>query len=210
MIAMDPQKFPKKLPFYKNPVESMREGVSESSKNISNEILLPFADEFVSQILGRKRKFTGEILPGESVAMREVFTGKQGEVEKIRGQLTMERRLREEEKVLVDTKTGELRVQIMAIQTEVVKLSNATPRLAKEIQIASFQAPSSLSIYELFFLQQLFSFIKSFREHIEEAQVWLSTLNRRASKKNMWGQNYKKHGARYLLSGEHYSGRAAA
>ena len=112
--------------------------------------------------------------------------------------------------MLVERKGNELKVQIEAIKIEVTKLATATPRLSQQVEIASFQATSSVSTYELFFLQQLFLFIKSFREHIEDAHIWLGAVNARAKKKNVWGANYKKYGAKYLLSGEHYSGRSSA
>jgi hypothetical protein len=197
-------------PKFKNPLEALRESSSEVGKAATNEIFRPMTEEFLNQVLGRKRKFSGEILPGESIEMKNVFTGKQTETDKLKAQIVIEKRLREEERVLIERKGGELKVQIEAIKREVVKLATATPKLSQEVEIASFQASSNVSIYELFFLQQLFLFIKSFREHIEDAHIWLGSVNARARKKNVWGENYKKHGAKYLLSGEHYSGRSSA
>ncbi len=199
-----------KTPLYKNPLEALRESGSEVLSTTNNEVFRPMTEEFMNQILGRKRKFHGEIKPGESVEMRQIFNGKQEQHEKYRDQVVLERRLYEEERVLVEKRTGELRLQIEAIQVEVTKLAKATPRLAKEVEVASFQAPTNVTIYELFFLKHLFDFIKSFREHIEQAHVWLASTNARAHKKNVWGANYKKYGARYLMSGEHYSGRSSA
>jgi hypothetical protein len=198
-----------KHPLYKNPLESLRDSGGSETRT-SNEFFRPMADEFMNQILGRKKKFGGELLPGESIEMRSVFTGKQTEVDRIKGQLVIERQLHQEERVLVEKRSNELKLQIEAIQVEVTKIAKSTPQLAREVEIAALQAPVNMSIYELFFFQHLFEFIKSFREHIENAHVWLSAINTRARKKNMWGANYKKYGAKYLLSGEHYSGRSAA
>lgn len=194
----------------KNSLEALREGSSEVLKTTSNEVFKPIAQEFMDQLLGRKRKFSGEILLGESIEMRTVLTGKQTETDRLKKQIVIERQLHEEEKILVERKGRELKIQIEAIKSEVVKLAAATPRLSQQVEIASFQATSSVSTYELFFLQQLFLFIKSFREHIDDAHVWLGAVNARAKKKNVWGANYKKYGAKYLLSGEHYSGRSSA
>lgn len=192
----------------KNPLEQLRD--SGNSELFSNEILKPFANEFVSQIFGRK-KFTGELELGEAIEMRSVITGKEAENQKEKQQISLERQLLNEEKVLVEKRSNELKVQIEAVQVQVTKLAHATPRLAREVEIASFQAPTHISMYELFFLKHLYKLIKDFTEDIEKAHTWLYTANSRARKQgNVWGENYKKHGARYLLSGEHYSGRSAA
>jgi len=121
----------------------------------------------------------------------------------------LEKRLRQEDQRLVERRTGELRLQIQAIHEEIQKAMKVTVSLSQEVEVAAFQAPSSTSIYELHFLEHIFSLISSFRKKIENARVWLSSMNRRAAKKNMWGANYKKHGAKYLLSGEHYLQRSA-
>jgi len=197
-------------PKFKNPIETLREDSSDIIKTTSSEFFRPMAKEFMDQILGRRQKFSGEILPGESIEMKQVLTGKQTETDRLKKQVILERQLRAEEKMLVERKGNELKVQIEAIKIEVTKLATATPRLSQQVEIASFQATSSVSTYELFFLQQLFLFIKSFREHIEDAHIWLGAVNARAKKKNVWGANYKKYGAKYLLSGEHYSGRSSA
>ena len=59
------------------------------------------------------------------------------------------------------------------------------------------------------YCRKLLEFIKSFVKKVEEASVWLHALNKRSAKKNVWGANYKKFGAKYLLSGEHYLQRSA-
>lgn len=197
-------------PKFKNPVEALSDGSSETTKGTASEFFRPMAQEFMDQILGRKRKFQGEILPGGSIEMKSVLTGKQSEVDRLKLQVVMEKRLLEEERILVERKGRELKLQIEAIKVEVVKLAKSTPQLSQELEVASFQATSSVSTYELFFLQQLFLFIKSFREHIEDAHVWLGSVNARAKKKNVWGANYKKYGAKYLLSLEHYNSRSSA
>jgi hypothetical protein len=169
--------------------------------------------EIARQIFGRapslNRRFSGEILPGEAVEMREVYSGKAAESQKTQKMYYLEKRLRQEDQALVERRVGELRVQIKAIHEEVEKAAKVTTQLSQEVQIAAFQAPTSTSTYELYFLERIFDFIKSFRKKIENASVWLASANRRARKRNMWGANYKAHGAKYLLSGEHYLQRSA-
>ena len=196
----------------KKPIANPLELLRDTGDAVKRE-MQPFSEEIARQIFGRmpmpKRKYSGEIMPGGAVDMKEVYSGKAEENEKLRKVVYLERKMREEDHVLVERRTNELRLQIRAIHEEVEKVARITPQLAEEIKVAAFQAPSSTSIYELYFLERMFEFIKSFRKRIENANVWLSSVNKRARKKNMWGSNYKKSGAKYLLSSEHYLQRSA-
>ena len=194
-----------------SPLEFLRETSLDSVNRVKSEARQEIPREMYRQIFGgAEKKFSGEIVPGEAIEMREVYSGKASETEKLRKQVSFERRLREEDRVLVERKTNELRVQIKAIHEEIIKVAQITPSLHQEVQKAAFQAPADPSTYEMFFLERLFEFIKSFRKKIENAHVWLESANKRAAKKNRWGANYKKYGAKYLLSGEHYLSRSAA
>jgi hypothetical protein len=118
--------------------------------------------------------------------------------------------LEKEEQMLVERQLGQLKLQLSAIHEEIMKVVQVTNDLEQEVQIAALQGPGNPSQYELFFLEHILSFIKSFREKAENARTWLSLQNKRASKKNVWGQNYKKMKGKYLLSKEHYVSRSAA
>jgi hypothetical protein len=164
----------------------------------------------MDQLFGPKpQKYSGEIFVGESLEIREIMTGEHEEKQRLRVQLTLERSLRLEEQSHINKKTNELKIQLKTIQEEVLILAQNTQGLSKEIQIATMQAPIEPGIYHLVFFEKLLEFIKSFRKKIEEASVWLHSTNTRAAKKNAWGARYKKHGAKYLLSGEHYLSRSA-
>lgn len=205
---MKNQKQNTKKPFA-NPLELLR----DAGEQAKHDLVEPMPAEIARQIFGRapslNRRFSGEIMPGESVEMKRVYTGEASEEEKLKKMYVMERRLRQEDEVLVERRINELRLQIKAIHEEVEKAAKVTIQLSEEIKVAAFQAPASESLYELYFLERIFEFIKSFRKKIENAGVWLASVNRKARKKNMWGQNYKNHGAKYLLSGEHYLQRSA-
>lgn len=199
--------FGKKHPRAKSPLEILRE--------IGIETASGFKKDFEKQVLGKdekmpeKKNFSGEIMPGEALEIKEVYTGKRENEEYYYKKTIMLKELREQDKITVEKRTNELRIQIKAIHEEIIKLAHVTPELSREVDIAAFQAPVEPSTYEMFFLERLFEFIKSFREKIEDSYVWLSTANRRAAKKNVWGQNLKKHGSKYLLSAEHYLQRSA-
>lgn len=108
----------------------------------------------------------------------------------------------------MERKTNELRMQLEVLTNEVVSLAIQTQDLAQETRIAAIQAPVNPGIYHVLFFEKLISFIRSFRKKIEEASVWLQASNKRAQKKG-WVANYKKGGAKYLLSSEHYLSRSA-
>lgn len=189
----------------------LREVATEAHKSLKNDLAAPISRELLDQLLSRKRKrLTGELTRGESLEMREVATGERAEKERLSRQLQFEHKLREEERILVERRSNELSLHIKAIHEQVIQIAHATPQLSREIELASIQAPSTASSYELFFIKHILDRLRKFRMDVENASVWFATANARASKRNVWGQNYKKHGAQYLLSGEHYSGRSAA
>ncbi len=192
-----------------NPLEVLREGGNYAKNTLSEQIIMPGGRDILDQIFGQKQTYSGEIMPGETLEMKDLYSGKRQAEENTRLQIQTERRLRQEDSVYVEKRVRELRIQIQAIHEEVVQIAKATPELSREVKIAALQAPSSPSTYELFFLTHILEFLRSFRKKIENAGVWLQTANKRAQKKNVWGQNYKKSGSKYLLSGEHYLSRSA-
>jgi len=191
---------------YKNPLEALRELGWEAAQKVTEESSR-FVKTAHEQISSTTK--SGEIMPGESLEMSEVTTVVETQ-KKDEERLLLQRRLIEEDKVFVERRTNELRIQIQAIHEEVIKIAEVTPKLNQEIEIAAFQAPADPSAYELYFLERLFEYIRSFRKKIENACVWLEVSNKRARKRNVWGANFKKNGAKYLLSGEHYASRSSA
>lgn len=193
-----------------NPLEALKDLGTGAAKSLKEDLIEKTPRDFMDQLFGPKpQKYSGEIFVGESLEIREIMTGEHEEKQRLRAQLTLERSLRLEEQSHINKKTNELKIQLKTIQEEVLILAQNTQGLSKEIQIATMQAPIEPGIYHLVFFEKLLEFIKSFRKKIEEASVWLHSTNTRAAKKNAWGARYKKHGAKYLLSGEHYLSRSA-
>lgn len=190
-----------------NALESLKDIGSSTTKSLKKDLLRPEA--FMDQIFGpRKRNFSGEISLGETIELREVFTGELEEKKKLEKQLLFERRIRQEEEARIQRKTNELKIQLHALREEILALSKDTQDLGEETQIAAMQAPAEPGVYHIIFFEKLLEFIKSFRKKIEEASVWLHATNKRAAKKNYWAR-YKKLGGKFLLSGEHYLTRSA-
>jgi len=212
-VIRTPQlKIPQKAIKNQNVLESLK-GIGGGVKGSVQEDLIKkmpgdiFEQLFGSQI-GVGKNYSGEISAGEAIEIKDVFTGQAEENEKLRKRIGFERRLKEEELSVKDEKIGQLRMQLQAVMQETVTLVQVTQNLAEETQIAAMQAPVEPGIYHLFFFQNLLDFIQSFRKKVEEASVWLHSTNSRAQKKNYWAR-YKKHGSKFLLSGEHYLTRSA-
>ena len=197
-------------PYSQSILESFRDIGNSATNSLKKDLLSPLPENFRDQIFGRRpRSFSGEIMPGENLEMREVVTGKRQVQEQEQKQVLQISMLEREEKALVERRMGELKLQLKAIHEEIIKVVQVTNDLEQEVQIAALQGPGDPSTYELFFLEHILNFIKSFREKAEHATTWLAQQNKRASKKNVWGQNYKKMKGKYLLSKEHYLSRSA-
>jgi len=211
----------KKKKFIPNPIELVRDVAEETANTFKNELFAPMTDSFFDQIglpplmsdkfpSKQPRPKSGEIKPGQSIEMSKIRSGEAEKNEKLQKQIILEKQLRNEEQILVQKRTNELRIEINQIHEEVLQLAQSTNNLSNELTIAAFQAPVDANQYEINFLKHILKMIKNYRAKIDNASTWMHSANHRAGKKNMWGQNYKKHGAKYLLSGEHYVTRSAA
>jgi hypothetical protein len=193
-----------------NVLESFKDIGSSTTKSIKRDLINESSQDFLRELLGTRveKKYSGDIEPGEAIEMGEVFSGKREEAEKLKGQLALERVLREEEKRKIEEKTGELRLQLHALMQEVYELAKTTQGLGDQVEVATMQAPANPGVYHIIFFEKLLEFIHSFRKKIENAAVWLQGSNKRAEKKNYWAI-YKKHGSKFLLSPDHYLQRSA-
>lgn len=193
-----------------NPLESLKDIGTSTVKSLRQDLVEKVPQDFLDQVFGTRiqRKFSGEITPGEAIEINEVFSGQYEEKQRVKKQLTLERRLREEETIRIEKRTNELKIQLKVLMEEVTVLAEKTQDLGTEVQVAAMQAPVEPGVYHLIFFEKLLEFIKSFQKKIEEAAIWLHASNKRAEKKNYWAR-YKKHGGKFLLSGEHYLTRSA-
>ena len=193
-----------------NVLESLKDIGSSTGNTIKKDIARGVSQEFINQLLGKKydKKYSGDIMAGEAVEMEEIYSGRREETLKLKNQLALERKLREEEKIQTEKKSNDLRIQLHALMQEVANLAKSTQDLGEETKLASMQAPIEPGVYHLVFFEKLLEFIKSFRKKIDDAQVWLHTTNSRAEKKNYWAR-YKKHGGKFLLAADHYLTRSA-
>ena len=209
----DPQKTQKtqmNTTNYSNPLEAIKDIGKNTTETLKQDLFSGMAQSAMDQIFGPKpgANYKAEITAGESVEMTDVYTGQHNEKIILQRQLYYEKHLLQEEERLSRRKADELRVALQAVMQETLSLMQQTEDLAEETKIALMQAPVEPGVYHLLFFEKLLSFIKSFRKKIESASVWMHSANGRAQKKN-WVNNYKNHGAKYLLSGEHYVARSA-
>ncbi len=205
---MNTSKAKKKKIQTQNVLESLRDLGTGAAESVARDVIDP--REILEQIVGAKKpkKFTGEISAGQSIEMKDIISGKNEEQKNLEKQLAFEQNLRREQESLFAEKSNELKLQLKALMNEVENLASTTGDLVEEVNVANMQAPIEPGIYHIMFFQKLLEFVKSYRKKVDEAVVWLHSVNTRAQKKNYWA-SYKKHGSKFLLSGEHYLTRSA-
>jgi hypothetical protein len=194
----------------RNVIESLKD-IGGDFADQSKDLLKNTSEDFFRELMGMSRvqpRRSGEMKRGESIQMSEVLSGKEEENKKLRAQVSLERNLSSDEKRLSQEKMQELRVQLQAITVEIGKLAASTGNLATQTEIAMVEVPNNPGIYHVIFFEKVLEFLRSFRQKIDEASVWLGSTNKRAEKKNYWSM-YKKKGASFLLSPDHYSQRSA-
>jgi hypothetical protein len=196
-----------------NVLESLKDVGGAVTKSVTQDLLKGTSEEFLRQLFGPTapaQKHSGEIMPGESVDFKDIYSGQVEENRKLKRQISFERNLSQEENRLVENKSNELRVQLQALMQEVAALARTTSGLSKEVQVASIQAPANPGIYHVIFFEKLLEFVRSFRKKVEHSEVWLASSNKRAGKKNYWSTyKGKGGGGSFLLSPDSYLQRSA-
>ena len=193
-----------------NVLEALKDIGSGTVKSVKTDLLEGASQDVLDQLFGTRKpqKYQAEITPGESLEFDKVFSGEFQENQKLKEQVGLERRLREEERILFERRGNELRLELHAIMQETIALAQSTQNLSKEVEIAAIQAPSNPGVYHLVFFEKLLEFIVSFRKKVDQGAIWLQAVNKRAEKKNYWS-TYKKQGSKFLLSPDHYLQRSA-
>lgn len=194
----------------RNVIESLKD-IGSDFGNQGADLLKGTSEDFFRELMGMelpKVKRSGEMVPGESLQMSEVLSGKEEENKKLRAQISLERNLSSDEKRLSQEKMHELRIQLQSITVEIGKLAASTGNLATQTEIAMVEVPVNPGVYHVIFFEKVLKFLQSFRQKIDQASTWLSSTNKRAEKKNYWSM-YKKKGSSFLLSPDHYLSRSA-
>lgn len=193
-----------------NVLESLKDLGGGVGKTLASDVVKETSAEFMRQLLGlrAREKFSGEIQKGESLVVSDVLTGKKKEQEKQQKQIRFERRILDEEKAEIERKNNQLKLQLHAITQEIKAVVATTPKLARQIEVASLTSSKDPGVYHLIFLEKILEFLKSFKKNIENASAWLASANKRANKRNFWNQ-YKVQKGTALLNPETYNSRSA-
>ena len=147
-----------------NSLEVLNE-LESIGKSVSKQILAEaksIPGEFVDQLFGvnSQAKYSGEISPGEAVEFSEIWDNQQQERKRAGIQIRLERKFLEEERIRVERKTNELKIELKLIQEELLVLAENTQGLAEETQIAAMQSPIEPGLYHVIFFEKLLEFIK--------------------------------------------------
>lgn len=200
------------MPQSDNFVESMRDIGQGTVATLKDDLVKETSKDFIRQLLGLGRPKTsasGEIQLGQSIEIDQVIESQTEENRALQAQLILERTRRQSQEQYVTRQTQELKLQLKALQSEVEEVAKETVQLSQEIKIATLQTTVEPGVYHIVFFEKLLSLIKSFRKKINQANLWIQSANKKASKRRtFWGQ-VAKSGAQRLLSNEDYSQRSA-
>lgn len=193
-----------------NVMEALKELSGQTGRAFTNDLVKETGAEFMRQLLGLtpKKKFSGELERGQSLEPNKVFSGEQADLDKQKKQVRFERHLLEEQKAEIDKKNNELKIRLHAISQEIQSVVLSTPKLARQVEVASLTAANNPGLYHVMFLEKILEFLKSFKKDIESASQWLGATNKRNNKRNFWNQ-YKVQKGTALLNPETYSQRSA-
>lgn len=193
----------------KKVMEQLGELGSEAAVTAFNETK-NITQEAINQLLGRQiqEKKSGDIKPGESLNLSQELA-KKTEANKILEQrLFAEQNLVKEVQAESQKKLNQLRVRLQALMSEAAKVAQTAGKLSEQTRDSITKAPVNPGEYHIAFIQNLIDYIQTFRKKVDDAVAWMAESNKRSQKKNYWAK-YKKHGASFLLSGEHYIARSA-
>lgn len=195
--------------------KNVLEAISDIGSGVANTAIdetKAISEEFFKQLLGQQRqqkeKRSADLTKGSTLEMNKIKSGEAEKNKKLQEQMFFERRLYQEERRETEGKLQELRVRLQAVSQEAIKLAQSTANLSQEVKIAILQNPVNASEYQINFFEDIIKLISEFRKKIDSAVVWMQGSSKRAEKKNYWSQ-YKKKGASFLLSPDHYSQRSA-
>lgn len=189
-------------------LEQLNEIGSEVASTAINETK-KIGQEALNQLLGQNsEKKSGNIEPGQSVNVSEALLAKTEQNQLLTNQLQTERRIFAEVKEESAQKLNKLRVRLHALMSEASKIAQSAGNLSEQTKVATQELPVNPGEYHIAFIQNLIEYIQTFRKKIDSAVNWLAESNKRSQKMGYWAK-YKKHGASFLLSGEHYVSRSA-
>ncbi len=189
----------------KNQIENLKEDRPSLSQ-------FPIKDplEILQEILGTnppQEKPKNEFRPGESIDIAKLLGAKK-ETPQNAPKTTENRFIFNEEREETERKISSLKAQLEQIIKEIKLLAQSTKTVEEQIKAIPENPPQEPGVYHIGFFKEILKIIKNARVRIEEASVWLSFATRRGQKKNYWAR-YKKGGASFLLSADHYLTRSA-
>lgn len=195
-----------------NILEALWDIGGDSFDSLNRDVLKGVPRDFRQEILGwRKPKPTvsGELLPGQTLNIENARLEENVENKRIKSLLAHEQSIRQEERALISKKDQELKLELLALKDEVVKLSSTTQGLSKDLEITAAQTPPNPGVYHIIFFKNLLELISTFRNNFDNASVWMQSHASRTTKKRGYWDQVQKSGAKRLLSAEDYNQRSA-
>ena len=182
-----------------NFLEALRDLGSDFKSEAKIQVSKIVTDD-IPQSLG----LSGTLAPNESVSVSQMANKPEQQDSKAESQFSARlHQVREEERAFYSQREAATKQQIQAILTEIKSLAKSAGGLAREVEIAAFQAPANPGVYHRSFFSQLKSLIMALRQQVQDSSHWLHTTNSRVAKKGYWGQ-VASSGTKFMLSSERY------
>lgn len=128
----------------------------------------------------------------------EVFSAEQ-ENQLLRKKYRQSEGVRHQEVLLFSQEQRKTQQQVNVLQDEIKKLTQATGELARESQAAAFNNIPNAGVYHKNLFEAIIQTIRNIRSQVQESSFWLASWNKKAQKKNMYGNMAKKQGASFML-----------
>lgn len=107
--------------------------------------------------------------------------------------------VKHQEVLLFSQEQRKTQQQVNVLQDEIKKLTQATGELARESQVAAFNNTPNAGVYHKNLFEAIIQTIRNIRSHVQESSFWLASWNKKAQKKNSYGNMAKKFGASFML-----------
>lgn len=179
-------------------LEALRDLGGGVADSLVHDVAGGIAQEGVNQLTGQSK---GELKPNQPVNLEELKKTQEKQTFSIQQEYL---NIRQQEKLVFSQTEQEIKLQIKVVLEELKKLSRSTENLAKEVKVASEQAPVDPGIYHLSFFEKLRQTLILLKKQIDESATWLAAFNQKTKRRNYYWAQVRKSGTKFMLSQERY------
>jgi hypothetical protein len=184
-----------------NPIEKILGSTDTSSNTVDSIQTLLNWEEVLGLSSKEKKKYKGDLQPGEELNLKEFHGSKEKKSEAEAG-IDYSREIIHVGERASKRQGQEIEMQLREVMIEIKKLADSSKELQVQFrEVAVEQYVVSPGEYHKNFFSWILSVIRAARAKIEDSNAWLAALhNKRDAKK--YGAMAKKHGSSFTLNNE--------